>query len=652
MFIAFEGGEGAGKSTQVRRLQEWLTNEGLVARATFEPGATPSGAGIRSIVLDRAHTGIASRSEALLYAADRAQHVHDVLRPSLDAGEVVITDRFVDSSLAYQGAGRTIPLDDVRMLSRWATEGLQPDLTVLLDLPPEVGLARARGRAVADRLESESLEFHQRVRQTFRALAEADPDRYLVVDAGRPPDEIAAVIRVRVAELLSGLPLQQIAQPVPAPARRRPVAGRARGLAARTTRTPRRARPPSCTREHCDRGRLGAGRRPGRGRRRTARRDREPGGDDARLAVHRAARLGAVGGRPGVRGRAAVPGRRRRHVPRLPHGAGRHPRRRARVVPDGLSIGAAEARELVRVAGRAPSQGRWQVILVEDADRMTEQASNAVLKMIEEPPPRTVVMLCAPSLHPDDVPVTIRSRCRVVALRTPPVDAIADVLIRRDGVDPALAAWSAGAAGGHVGGPGGWPATRTPGWPARRCSTSRCRWSRWPPASTPPTTWSAPPQEEADVATAALDGAETEAVKASLGVGARGPGRGRGQPGAPGSSRSWSGGRSPAPPGSAATPSTARWSTWPASTATRWSWTRPPPSRRSCNHPDRRSDAAGTGPPDRGRGGAAPDRRGAGLPAGAGAERQAADRPGGADRRAPAARLNAPACRRTAAAVS
>jgi dTMP kinase len=210
VLIAFEGGEGAGKSTQVRRLQEWLTNEGLVARATFEPGATPSGAGIRAIVLDRAHVGIASRSEALLYAADRAQHVHDVLRPALDAGEVVITDRFVDSSLAYQGAGRTIPLDDVRMLSRWATEGLQPDLTVLLDLPPEVGLARARGRAIADRLESESLEFHRRVRQTFRALAEAQPDRYLVLDARQSPEEIAAAIRVRVTELLSGLPLQQL----------------------------------------------------------------------------------------------------------------------------------------------------------------------------------------------------------------------------------------------------------------------------------------------------------------------------------------------------------------------------------------------------------------------------------------------------------
>jgi dTMP kinase len=216
VLIAFEGGEGAGKSTQVRRLQEWLTNEGLVARATFEPGATPSGAGIRSIVLDRSHTGIAPRSEALLYAADRAQHVHDVLRPALDAGEVVITDRFVDSSLAYQGAGRTIPLDEIRTLSRWATQGLVPDLTVLLDLPPEEGLARARGRAAADRLESESLDFHQRVRKTFRALAEAEADRYVVLDARLPVEELAAAIRQRVAELLSGLPLQTIAHTRPA----------------------------------------------------------------------------------------------------------------------------------------------------------------------------------------------------------------------------------------------------------------------------------------------------------------------------------------------------------------------------------------------------------------------------------------------------
>ena len=202
LFVAFEGGEGAGKSTQVRLLCEWLAAQGRPARATFEPGGTPMGAAVRVIVLDRAHTGLAPRAEALLYAADRAQHAHAVLHPALAAGEVVVTDRYVDSSLAYQGAGRTIGLDDVAAISRWATRGLRPDLTVLLDLPPETGLARARGRAVADRLESESLEFHQRVRDTFRTLAAAEPGRYLVLDATRPVDELAADVRARVGALL------------------------------------------------------------------------------------------------------------------------------------------------------------------------------------------------------------------------------------------------------------------------------------------------------------------------------------------------------------------------------------------------------------------------------------------------------------------
>jgi len=202
VFIAFEGGEGAGKSTQVRALQEWLTAEGHAVRATREPGGTPSGQAVRDIVLDHAHAALSARAEALLYAADRAQHVHEVVRPALTAGQVVITDRFIDSSLAYQGAGRPIPLDDVRRLSAWATEGLRPHLTVLLDLPPEEGLARARGRAAADRLESESLDFHQRVRETFLALAAADAERYLVLDARRSPEELAAEIRARVAELV------------------------------------------------------------------------------------------------------------------------------------------------------------------------------------------------------------------------------------------------------------------------------------------------------------------------------------------------------------------------------------------------------------------------------------------------------------------
>jgi DNA polymerase-3 subunit delta' len=194
------------------------------------------------------------------------------------------------------------------------------------------------------------------------------------------------------------------------------------------------------------------------------------------------------------------------------------------IVPDGLSIGAAEARSLIRVAGRAPSGGRWQVIVVEDADRMTESAANAILKMIEEPPPRTVVMLCAPSLHPDDVPVTIRSRCRVVGLRTPTVEAIADVLVRRDGVDPALASWSAGAAGGHVG-------------RARRLARDEdARLTRKAVLDVPLALVSlaacldaaddlvGAAQEETDAATGTRDAAELEALKNSLGVGARGPG--------------------------------------------------------------------------------------------------------------------------------
>ncbi|MGY2067230.1 DNA polymerase III subunit delta' [Blastococcus sp. SYSU DS0619] len=204
------------------------------------------------------------------------------------------------------------------------------------------------------------------------------------------------------------------------------------------------------------------------------------------------------------------------------------------IVPDGLSIGAKEAREIVTGASRAPSQGRWQIIVVEDADRMTEHAANAVLKMIEEPPPRTVVMLCVPSLHPDDVMVTIRSRCRLVSLRTPTAEAIADVLVRRDGVDPAMAAWSAAASGGHVG-------------RARRLARDEdARMSRKAVLDVPLRLVSlaacldaaddlvGAAKEEADEASAALDGAETEAVKASLGVGARGPGvaaasRGAGQ---------------------------------------------------------------------------------------------------------------------------
>jgi dTMP kinase len=214
MLIAFEGGEGSGKSTQARRLADWLREGGVAVTTTHEPGATAFGLKVRSILLDSGDGALTPRAEALLFAADRAHHVDTVIRPALDRGDVVITDRYADSSLAYQGAGRALSLDDIRRLSRWATNGLRPDLTILLDVEPEVGLQRARsaGRG-PDRLEREPLEFHQRVRRAFRALADAAPDCYLVVDASRRPEAVAAMARSAVGRRLAArLAAQQPAE--------------------------------------------------------------------------------------------------------------------------------------------------------------------------------------------------------------------------------------------------------------------------------------------------------------------------------------------------------------------------------------------------------------------------------------------------------
>ena len=203
LFVTVEGGDGAGKSTQSRLLEDWLVSEGRRVVRTREPGGTDVGVLVRDIVLH--HRGeIAPRAAALLYAADRAHHVETVVRPALARGDVVIQDRYLDSSVAYQGAGRVLGRHEVRDLSLWATEGLLPDLTVLLDLDP----AAARARLDADdkpfdRLESEKAAFHTRVRSEFLALAAAEPQRFLVVDAARPVDDIAAEVRGRVATLLS-----------------------------------------------------------------------------------------------------------------------------------------------------------------------------------------------------------------------------------------------------------------------------------------------------------------------------------------------------------------------------------------------------------------------------------------------------------------
>jgi dTMP kinase len=199
VFVCFEGGEGSGKSTQARLLQKRLQADGHVVLLTHEPGDTPVGAKVRRIVLDPATGDLADRTEALLYAADKAEHVHAVVRPALDRGEVVITDRYVDSTLAYQGAGRSLDGLDLEWVARWATDDLRPHLTVLLDLEPSAGLTRFEER---DRIEGESIEFHRRVRAEFLRLAAADQEHYLVVEAHVDVEEIADQVYARLAHLL------------------------------------------------------------------------------------------------------------------------------------------------------------------------------------------------------------------------------------------------------------------------------------------------------------------------------------------------------------------------------------------------------------------------------------------------------------------
>ena len=200
VFIAFEGGEGTGKSTQIALAAAWARERGRTVVETREPGGTALGVELRGLVLDPVGH-VTPRAEALLYAADRAHHVDTLIVPALERGEVVLTDRYVDSTLAYQGAGRGLG-EDARRVTTWATGGLLPHLTVLLDLPPAVGLARAGNRAQLDRLESASMLFHEAVRARFRELAEAEPARYLVLDAARPVDELAGDIRAALDPLL------------------------------------------------------------------------------------------------------------------------------------------------------------------------------------------------------------------------------------------------------------------------------------------------------------------------------------------------------------------------------------------------------------------------------------------------------------------
>lgn len=198
MFISFEGGDGCGKSTQIARLAQFLEDHGHTVVVTREPGGTPLGQHIRQLLLHGDDMG--PRAEALLYAADRSHHVETVIRPALERGETVLTDRFFDSSLAYQGAARSLGLDDVRDINVWATSGLIPDKTFLLDLDPVIGMSRLTGEP--DRLEKAGSDFHTRVRQQFLELAAREPERFEIVDASNDMDAVTAHIHAVIKDML------------------------------------------------------------------------------------------------------------------------------------------------------------------------------------------------------------------------------------------------------------------------------------------------------------------------------------------------------------------------------------------------------------------------------------------------------------------
>jgi dTMP kinase len=202
LFITFEGGDGSGKTTQINLLATWLESQGQTVVLTREPGGTDLGVELRNIVLHRKGF-IAPRAEALLYAADRSHHIHSLVRPALERGEVVVQDRYLDSSVAYQGAGRVLDPEEVRELSLWATERLMPNLTVLLDVPASVAKARqAQTEREYDRLEAEAEDFHTRVRESYLSLAAAEPERFLVVNGELPIEEIHHSIITKVSDLL------------------------------------------------------------------------------------------------------------------------------------------------------------------------------------------------------------------------------------------------------------------------------------------------------------------------------------------------------------------------------------------------------------------------------------------------------------------
>lgn len=201
-FIAIEGGDGAGKTTQIRLLADALQEKGVTLLVTREPGGTDIGEKLRSLVLEHGNGEVDAHTEALIFAASRAAHAHQKIRPALERGEVVVCDRYIDSSAAYQGAGRNLGIDNIVNLSRWATDDLLPDLTIILDLPLEVSRERASARSAADRMESESDSFHSALQETFTQRAAADPQGYVTIDATGTIDQVHKQVLAAVLQRL------------------------------------------------------------------------------------------------------------------------------------------------------------------------------------------------------------------------------------------------------------------------------------------------------------------------------------------------------------------------------------------------------------------------------------------------------------------
>ena len=469
VFVCFEGGEGSGKSTQSRVLGV-AGGRGVRRPADVRAGRHRGGCRVRQIVLDPATGELSDRTESLLYAADKAEHVHRVVQPALDRGEVVITDRYVDSMLAYQGAGRPLELAEVEHVARWATHDLRPHLTVVLDLEPDHGLGRFAER---DRIEGESVEFHERVRQAYLDLAARDPDHYLVVDARLPVNVVAAAVQAAVQPPWPGQEVMTVWDD---------LVGQAHAVEVMKT---------AVTGQGMSHAWLFTG---------------PPGSGRSNAALALAAALQCEQGGCGECHACHT------------IAAGTHADVTV-VRTEKLSIGVDEVRDLVRRSALAPAGRRWQIMIVEDADRLTEHACNALLKAIEEPTERTVWMLCAPTV--EDVLPTIRSRCRLLTLATPTAEDVAAFLVRQDGVADGLAAYAARASQATSVAPGRSPATRPPATAAARSSRSR-RGDQPGCLQTAATNLAEVTKEEADLITTRLDEREKADLDAAYGVVERG----------------------------------------------------------------------------------------------------------------------------------